>query len=64
MAIYPSKEDKQRPIWIARALSYPNSNPKHPGCVLIQYFWSTSHTKSVQEFYTSWDSATGLELEG
>ena len=38
MAIRPSEEDKQRPIWIARALSNPNSNLEHPSCVLIQYF--------------------------
>ena len=53
VAIRPSDKGKQRPIWIARALSNPNSNSKHPGCVLIQYFWPTSCTRSVQEFYTS-----------
>ena len=60
VAVRPSEEDKQRPVWIARALSNPNSNPEHPGCVLIQYFGSTSRTRSVQEFYTGWDSSTGL----
>ena len=58
MAIRPSDEDKQHPVWIARALSDPNSNPEHPGCVLIQYFRPTSRVRAVQEFYTGWDSTT------
>ena len=60
MAIRPTEEDKQRHVWIARALSNPNSNPEHPGCVLIQYFRPTFRTRSVQEFYTGWDISTGL----
>ena len=60
VAICPSDEDKQHPVWIARALSDPNSNPEHPGCVLIQYFRPTSRVRAVQEFYTGWDSTTGL----
>ena len=60
VAIRPSKENKQCPVWIARALSNPNSNLEHPGYVLIQYFRPTSRTRSVQEFYTGWDSSTGL----
>ena len=31
MEIRPSEEDRQRPVWIARALSSPNSSLKHPG---------------------------------
>ena len=60
VAICPSDEDKQHLVWIARALSNPNSNPEHPGCVLIQYFRPTLHVRAVQEFYTGWDSTTGL----
>ena len=60
MAVHPSNEDKQHHVWITRALSNPNSNREHLGCVLIQYFWPKSCTKSVQEFYTGWDFATGL----
>ena len=60
MAICLSNEDKQRPVWIARALSNPNSSPEYPGCMLIQYFRPTSRTRVVQEFYTCWDSATSL----
>ena len=60
VAIRPFDEDKQRLVWIARALSNPNSNSEHPGCVLIQYFRPTLHVRAVQEFYTGWDSTTGL----
>ena len=61
MAICPSDEDKQRPVWIARALSNCEGfNPKHPGCVLIQYFHPTSRVRAVQEFYIGSDSTTGL----
>ena len=60
VAIRPSEEDRQRPVWIARALSSPNSNPEHLGYVLIQYFRPTSCTKSVQEFYIGWDFGTSL----
>ena len=38
VAIHPFEEDGQRLVWIARALSNPNSSPQHPCCVLIQYF--------------------------
>ena len=60
MVIRPSEENRQRTIWIARALSSLNSSPEHLGCVLIQYFLPTSRTKSIQEFYTGWDSSTSL----
>ena len=60
MAIHPFDEDKQCPVWIARALSNPNSSPKRWGFVLIEYFRPTLRTRAVQEFYTGWDSATGL----
>ena len=60
VAIPPFDKDKQGHVWIARALSNPNSNSEHLGCVLIQYFWSTSCIRAMQEFYIGWDSATGL----
>ena len=60
VVIHPSEEHRQRPLWIARALSNPNSNLEHPSCVLIQYFRPTSRTRSIQEFYTGWDSETDL----
>ena len=60
MAVRPSEDDKQRPVWIARALSNPNSDPEHPGCMLIRYFRPASRTKAMQDFYTGWDSPTGL----
>ena len=51
MAICPFDEDKQHPVWIARALSDPNSNPEHPGCVLIQYFCPMSHVRAAKILY-------------
>ena len=60
VAIRPSEDDTEHPIWMARELSKPNSNLEHPGCVLIQYFWPISHHKNVQKLYTSWDSGNGL----
>jgi hypothetical protein len=37
LALRPADGDS-KPIWIARALSNPFSNPKQPNCILIQYF--------------------------
>jgi hypothetical protein len=59
LALRPADGDT-KPIWIARALSEPFSNPEHPNCVLIQYFRPTSRGRNVQEFYSGWDSAKGL----
>ena len=47
-------------MWIGRALSNPNSSPKNPNCVLIQYFRPTSRNQDVIDFYTRWDSKRGL----
>jgi len=33
-----STNNDLKPIWIAKALFDPFSNPNHPNCVLIQYF--------------------------
>ena len=59
VAIRPSEEDRQRLVWIASPLSNPNSNLEHLGCVLIQYFRPTLHTRSIEEFYTGWNSGIG-----
>ena len=59
IAIRPADGDT-RPVWIARALSNPFSNPDHPNCVLIQYFRPTSRDRNVQDYYNGWDSAKGL----
>ena len=40
VAICPSKEDKKHLVWISRALSYPNSNQEHLGCLLIHYSYT------------------------
>ena len=60
VAIRPSDDNTEHPIWIARALSNPNSNPEYPSYVLIQYFRPILHNKNVQKFYTSWDCENGL----
>ena len=60
LAVRPSEDDGEHPVWIARALSNPNSNPDYPGCVLIRYFRLVSRSMNVQKFYTSWDSRNGL----
>jgi hypothetical protein len=59
VAIRPADGDT-RPVWIARALSNPFSNPDHPNCVLIQYFRPTSRDRNVQDYYNGWDCAKGL----
>ena len=38
VTVRPFEDDSKHPLWIARALSNPNLNPEHPGCVLIQCF--------------------------
>ena len=60
LAVRPSEDDGEHPVWIARALSNPNSNPKYPGCVLIRYFRPVSHSTNVQKFYTGWESGNSL----
>ena len=61
VAIRPSEDDDEHPIWIARALSNSNSNLEFHGCVLIWYFWPVSRNKNVQKFYTDWDSGNSLQ---
>ena len=60
VAIRASDDDREHPIWIARALSNPNSNLEHLGCILIQYFRPISRNENVQKFYTSWDFGNDL----
>ena len=61
MAVRPFEYDAEHPVWIARALSNPNSNLEYPSCVLIWYFRPILHNKNVQKFYTGWDSGNGLQ---
>ena len=60
LAVRPSEDDGEHLVWIARALSNPNSNPEYLRCVLIRYFWPVSHSTNVQKFYTGWDFGNGL----
>ncbi|KAG0581688.1 hypothetical protein KC19_3G000300 [Ceratodon purpureus] len=59
LAIRPADGDS-RPVWIARALSDPNTNPEQPNCILVQFFRPTSRDPNVQETYIGWDSVKGL----
>ena len=59
VAIRPADGDSH-PVWIGRALSNPNSSPKNPNCILIQYFRPTSKNQDVQDFYSGWDNERGL----
>ncbi len=59
VAIRPADGDN-RPVWIARAKSNPNSNPHKPTCVLIQYFRPATRSQDVQDSYRGWDSPNGL----
>lgn len=59
VAVRPADGDS-RPVWIARALSDPNSNSEQPNCVLLQYFRPTSRNQEVQDLYAGWDSERGL----
>ena len=61
MAIRPFYNDIEHLVWIAKALSNLNSYPKHPCCILIQYFWPISHNMNVQKFYIGWDCRNGLQ---
>ena len=60
LAVRPSEDDREHLVWIARALSNPNSNPKYPRCVLIRYFQPVLCSTNVQKFYTGWDSRNSL----
>jgi hypothetical protein len=59
VVVRPANGDT-RPIWIAKALSNPNCNPKKLNCVLIQYLRPTSRSQDVQDFYIGWDNERGL----
>jgi len=58
IAIWPANGNT-RLVWIARALSDPNCNPRKTNCVLIQYFRPTSLNRDVQDSYIGWDSERG-----
>ena len=44
-----------RPFWIARAMSNPNSNPEKPNTMQIQFFRHVSQNRDVLKFYKDWD---------
>jgi hypothetical protein len=59
VALRPCDGD-ERPFWIARAISDPNSNPEMPNAVQIQYFRPVSRDRDVQKFYKDWDTDVNL----
>ena len=59
VALRPCDGD-ERPFWIARAISNPNSNPEKPNTVQIQFFRPVSRDKDVMKFYKDWDTDVNL----
>ena len=47
-------------FWIAWAMSDPNSNPKRPNMVQIQFFRPVSRNRNVLKFYKDWDTNVNL----
>lgn len=60
VALRPCDGD-ERPVWIARALSDPNSDLERPNSIKIQYYRPSSRDASVQRCYAGWDSLDGLQ---
>ena len=59
LAIRPPDEESEQLVWIARAITAPHSNPKHPNSIQIQY-WTPATTQSVDAItYEGWDSSSG-----
>lgn len=59
LALRPCDGD-ERPVWIARAITDPNSDPKRPHSLRIQYYCPTSRDLQVQRSYAGWDAPAGL----
>ena len=59
VALRPCNGD-ERPFWIARTMSDPNSNPERPNTVQIQFFRPVSRDKDVTKFYKNWDTDVNL----
>ena len=60
VALRPCEGD-ERPVWIAQALSNPNSDPERPNSINIQYYKPTLRDAGVQANYRGWDSEAGLQ---
>ena len=46
LAIRPPDEESEQLVWIARAITTPHSDPKHPNSIQVQY-WTPAATQSV-----------------
>ena len=59
MAIRPPDEESEQPVWIAKAITAPHSDPKHPNSIQIQY-WTLAATQSMDAItYKGWDFSSG-----
>ena len=59
LAIRPPDEESEQPVWIARAITAPHSDPEHPNSIQIQY-WTPAATQSVDAItYKGWDFSSG-----
>ena len=54
LALRPCDED-DRPFWLARALTDPNSNPDLPNTLQVEFYRPISRDENVLKFYTGWD---------
>jgi hypothetical protein len=59
VALRPCDGDP-KPVWIARAISDPNSNPERPNTVQIQFFRPISSDQDVKQYYKDWDTDDNL----
>ena len=59
VALRPCDGDP-KPVWIARAISDPNSNPEWPNTVQIQFFRPISSDQDVKRYYKEWDTDDNL----
>ena len=59
LAIRPVEEGTNHLFWIARALTYPNSDVSHPNCIQMQYWTPTSFHYIDADTYEGWDSTSG-----
>lgn len=59
VALRPCDGD-ERPFWMARAMSDPNSNPDKPNTIQIQFYRPVSRNRDVLKFYKDWDTDDNL----
>ena len=60
LALRPCNGD-ERPVWITRAMTDPNSDPERQNSLRIQYYRPTSRDLHIQRTYDGWDARVGLK---